>query len=326
MNKRERLERAIAGEPVDRVPVALWRHWPGDDQRAADFAASTIWFQRHYDWDFVKVTPASSFCLVDYGVQDEWAGDPEGTRRYTRRVIKRSLDWTELKVLDPKKGGLGRQIQVLNLLKEALGDEVPYIQTIFSPLAQAKNLAGPDQLLRHMRRRPDRLHTALNTITESTMRFLDAMRRTGISGIFYAVQHADYGIMSEAEYNEFGRPYDLRILELAGRWWFNVLHIHGDAPMFRLLADYPVQVINWHTHGEGPDLAEGQAYFNGAVCGGLQRRDVLLLGTPHEILAQAHEAIAQTYGRRFILSADCVIPVTTPISNIRAAREAVEKG
>ncbi len=35
MNKRERLEAAIAGQSVDRVPVALWRHFPGDDQDPA---------------------------------------------------------------------------------------------------------------------------------------------------------------------------------------------------------------------------------------------------------------------------------------------------
>ena len=40
MNKRERLEATVAGEPVDRVAVALWRHWPGDDQRAEDLARS----------------------------------------------------------------------------------------------------------------------------------------------------------------------------------------------------------------------------------------------------------------------------------------------
>ena len=38
MNKRERLEAAIAGQSVDRVPVALWRHFPGDDQDPSDLA------------------------------------------------------------------------------------------------------------------------------------------------------------------------------------------------------------------------------------------------------------------------------------------------
>ncbi len=32
MSKRERLEAAIRGERPDRTPVALWRHFPGDDQ------------------------------------------------------------------------------------------------------------------------------------------------------------------------------------------------------------------------------------------------------------------------------------------------------
>ncbi|MBC7814374.1 MAG: uroporphyrinogen decarboxylase, partial [Burkholderiales bacterium] len=77
MNKRERLENTFAGEPTDRVPVALWRHFPGDDQRAADLARSVVEFQQAYDWDFVKVTPASSYCTVDYGLQDEWQGANE---------------------------------------------------------------------------------------------------------------------------------------------------------------------------------------------------------------------------------------------------------
>jgi uroporphyrinogen decarboxylase len=56
MTKRERLEATVAGEPVDQVAVALWRHWPGDDQRAEDMARSTLDFQRLFDFDFIKVT------------------------------------------------------------------------------------------------------------------------------------------------------------------------------------------------------------------------------------------------------------------------------
>jgi len=38
MNKRERLLAASRRQAVDRIPIALWRHFPGDDQRAADLA------------------------------------------------------------------------------------------------------------------------------------------------------------------------------------------------------------------------------------------------------------------------------------------------
>lgn len=325
LTKRERLEKAIQGEEVDRVPVALWRHWPGDDQRAADLAEATVVFQRQWDFDFCKVTPASSFCIADYGVQDRWVGHLEGTREYVRRAVERSLDWTELRVLEPGRGALGRQLEVLRLLKDAFGVEVPFIQTIFSPLAQAKNIAGPDLLIDHMRTAPDRLKTGLNTITESTLRFIDAVRKSGVSGIFYAIQHASYVVMSEEEYKEFGRPYDLRILEaLPETWWLNMIHLHGKAPMFDLVADYPVQALNWHDREAGPTLAEGKLKFKGAVSGGIGRWDAMHNGTPVEVRAQARQAIEQTNGRRFILSTGCVIMTTTPTSNIRAAREVIE--
>lgn len=325
MNKRERLERTIAGEPTDRIPVALWRHFPGDDQRAADLARSTIDFQRAYDWDFIKVTPASSFCLTDFGVQDEWQGSLEGTRVYTKRVIQRSLDWTSLRTLDPARGGLGRQIDCLRLIGEAFGEETPIIQTIFSPLAQAKNLAGRETLLRHIRTAPDRVHSGLAILTETTLRFIDALRRLPIAGIFYAIQHASYDVLSEDEYRQFGLPYDRKILDtLPSRWWFNMVHLHGDAPMFKFAPEYKVQAINWHDRKCEPDLAMGKTLFEGAVCGGLGQWEHLHQGTPTTIREAARDAIQQTNGRRFILSTGCVSLITSPLSNLRAVREAVE--
>lgn len=324
MGKRERLERTIAGDSADRVPVALWRHWPGDDQRPADLVESTVQFQRQYDWDFVKFTPASSFQVADYGVQDRWVGSLEGTREYTKRAVSRSLDWTELRVLDPTKGALARQLEAVRLLREALGDEVPILQTIFSPLAQAKNIAGGQNLIKHMRLSPDRLKTGLNTITESTVRFVDALRKSGISGIFYAVQHASYSIMTPEEYRVFGRAYDMQILGVPNKdWWFNMLHLHGDTPMFDMFADYPVQALNWHDRETEPDLAAGKLKFGGAVCGGLGRMDPVHNGTPGEVRTQARNAIEQTGGRRLILSTGCVVMVTSPASNLRAVRDVV---
>jgi uroporphyrinogen decarboxylase len=326
LSKRARLEKTIAGEAVDRVPVALWRHWPGDDQRAADLAESTLEFQRRYDFDFVKITPASSFCLTDYGVQDRWVGSLEGTREYTKRLIERSLDWTRMRVLDPTRGALGRQLECVRLIVDGLQGETPAIQTIFSPLAQAKNLAGQERLLNHMRTAPDRVHTALNTLTDTTLRFMDELARTGLDGIFYAIQHASYNVLSEEEDRTFGRPYDLRILEaLSDKWWFNVLHLHGDAPMFDLVSDYPVQALNWHDRETQPDLATGKTKFAGAVCGGLSRWEPMHNGTPAQVREQARQAIEQTGGNRFILATGCVTMITSPLSNIRAARAIVDQ-
>ncbi len=321
MTKRERLEATIRGEPTDRPPVALWRHFPGDDQDPVELAASTLAFQRQYDFDFIKVTPASSFCVRDRGVEDRWVGNEEGTREYTHQPICKAEDWYALKQLDPEQGALGAQLRCLEQIHEAVGDKVPFIQTVFNPLSQAKNLAGRQNLPAHLRENPKAVRDGLETITTTTLRFIEAARRRGIAGIFLAVQHASYELLSEQEYKEFGVPLDRRLLEAADGLWLNVLHLHGNRVMFHLVAGYPVQVVNWHDRETPPTLREGQARVRGAVLGGLRQWETMLRGTPDDVRREAEDAMEQTGERRFILGTGCVTPITAPWANLRAARE-----
>lgn len=323
LTRRQRLLATFAGQEVDRPAVALWRHFPGDDQRPDDLAWATLSWQAQWDWDFIKVSPASSFCLVDWGVEDRWMGGDEGNREYTRRAIHRPEDWARLPALDPQSGRLGAQLRCLGLIREGVGDTVPFIQTIFSPLAQAKNLAGAERLLVHMRQAPELVHAGLEAITQGTIRFIEACKPTGIAGIYYAVQMANYTLLNEAEYRAFGEPYDRRILAAAAECWFNLLHLHGPQAMFDLVAGYPVQAFNWHDREAGPSLGDGATRFGGAVCGGLEHWDDLLRGDPDQVRARVADAIAQTSGRRLIVASGCVAPVNAPFSNLRAVREAV---
>ena len=323
LSHRARLEATLARGSVDRPPVALWRHFPVDDQTPGSLASAAVAFQRDYDFDLVKVTPASSFCIKDWGSQDEWHGAPEGTRDYTHRVIQRPEDWTRLKPLNPRQGFLAAQLECLRLIVGEVGSEVPVIQTIFNPLSQAKNLIGREALLVHLRRYPDAVHAGLQTIAESTQRFTEVALETGISGIFYAVQHAQFGLLSRQEYHEFGRTYDMQILEPARLMWLNMLHLHGEDVMFDEFLDYPMAAINWHDRETPPALSEAQSRFSGAVCGGLRRWETMVLGTPELVRAEALDAIQAAGGSRFILGTGCVLPTTAPRGNILAARQSV---
>jgi uroporphyrinogen decarboxylase len=322
---RQRVENCLNGGDLDRVPVALWRHFPVDDQSPGGLAAATVQFQRTFDFDFVKVTPASSFCLKDWGVDDEWRGSTEGTRDYVVRVIHAPDDWTELPVLNPRQGHLAAQLESLRLISEELGADVPVIQTIFNPLTQAKNLIGKDKLFVHLRQYPEALHEGLKIITESTRRFVEAIKELGIAGIFYAVQHAQYGLLSEAEYSTFGQRYDLQVLDSANEFWLNVLHLHGENIMFDQFVNYPVMVVNWHDQDTEPTLSEGLERFPGIVCGGLKREQTMVLGTQDAVTAEARDAQRVTNGERFILGTGCVVPITAPYGNILAARRSVER-
>ncbi len=320
------MQACLNGETPDRPPVALWRHFPVDDQNADTLADAHLYFQSTFDFDFLKVTPASGYFLYDWGLEDTWQGHPHGTREYTRRVIQKPKDWTALQPLDPHKGHLGVQLSALSKITETLGPDTPVIHTIFNPLSQAKKMVGDDTLMFHLREYPDEFHKGLEIITESSKDFVDAVvHETGVAGIFFAVQHAQASLLTQNEYLEFGRSYDLPLLQAGSDGWLNVLHLHGDDIYFDLFTDYPVQVINWHDLETKPDLATGLKKFPGAVCGGMRQEETVNLGTSQQIEQEAKNAMEATEGRRFILGTGCVAPVTTPYGNLVAARNVVEK-
>lgn len=319
----ERIQAAIRNEIIDRPPVALWRHFPVDDQSPELLAEAHLHYQQEYDFDLLKVTPASSFCLRDWGVEDEWVGDTEGTRRYTQRIIHEPRDWESLRVLDPTAPHLAGQLECLRFIRAKLSLDTVLLQTIFSPLAQAKNLAGNDLLLEHLRHHPGSVMKGLKTIAESTRRFIDAARATGIDGIFYAIQHAQRQYLSFEEYKVFGLIFDRETIEPAQDLWCNMLHLHGQEVHFELATELPFEIVNWHDRESYPSLTEAQSLFKGVMCGGM-RQDTLVYRDRSEVRKEAADAIQQTGGKRFLLGTGCVVPVIASHGNILAARKSVE--
>ncbi len=319
----ERMQACVNGEMLDRPPVSLWRHFPVDDQVPENLARATVHFQNSYDFDLVKVSPSSSFCLKDWGVTDAWAGDSEGTRQYTSRVITEPQHWETLPVLDPSSHFLSAQLDCLQMIRREIGAQVPIIQTIFSPLAQAKNLAGGRTLLVHLRKYPQAVLKGLETISRTTQRFIESASQVGIDGIFYAVQHAQASLLSEDEYVTFGLPFDLKCIQPAQNLWCNVLHVHGQDIYFSLIQSLNSPILNWHDRDTPPSLADAQKEFSGVVCGGIAR-ETLVYKNRNEVLLEARDAIAQTKGEKLILSTGCVVPIIAPYGNILAARRSVE--
>jgi uroporphyrinogen decarboxylase len=323
MRKRERLEATFAGAPVDRPPVALWRHWPVDDQYGEELARASLVFQHTFDFDFIKVTPSSNFSVDGYGATSKWEGNQEGTRAKGPAIIQSPDDWLKLKPLEPSQGLLAEVLKTNHIIGQSVKEDTPFLQTVFNPLSQAKNLAR-DRLIFDLRQYPDAVKAGLATLTESILRFIEALKETGCAGIFLAVQHASYNLLSEAEYREFGAPLDRQILEATAGMWFNLIHLHGTNVMFDLVGSYPGQAINWHDVETPPSLAKAKGRTKMALCGGLRQWETMLRGTPADVQHEANAAIEATGGTGFILGTGCVTPITAPTANILAARKAVE--
>ncbi|NTU81416.1 MAG: uroporphyrinogen decarboxylase, partial [Chloroflexales bacterium] len=288
LSKRELLLAAIAGEPTPRVPIALWRHWPVEDHSAEDLARATLDFQARFDFDFIKLTPSQVFVAEDAGLRGVYDGNPEGDLVKGPRPITTLEQWEALPPSDLAAGALARQLRCIALTVAGAGD-TPVIQTIFNPLTVAACLAG-EQAKIWRRRHPEVFRRGFDTVIGTWRAFVAAALAAGAAGVFCSTADATYLSMDEDEYRRWGRPSDLALLEAASPGWLNVLHVHGDELMFSLVADYPVQVVNWDDRRAGPSLREARPQVRGAVAGGLAQWDELLQGSAEAVRAQVADA------------------------------------
>jgi uroporphyrinogen decarboxylase len=204
-----------------------------------------------------------------------------------------------------------------------IGADTPILQTVFSPLSQAKHLAGEATLEAHLRDHPDAVQSGLGVITESTRRFIEAVAGLGVDGIFYAVQHAQKSVMAEDEFVRWSRESDMLLLHAAGTFWCNMLHVHGEQIYFESFRDYPAQIINWHDRETDPTLSEAGSVWPRAMCGGLSRTS-LVFGTAEGLSREASDSLATSARNRLVLSTGCVVPIIAPHGNLLAARKAPE--
>jgi uroporphyrinogen decarboxylase len=102
ITKRERVNAALAGGPVDRTPISLWRHFPDIDLDPTALAEALVAFHRRYDLDFIKVMPNGVYCVEDWGCETAYQGGSIGAWTCVRHAVRRIEDWGSLR---PLKGG-----------------------------------------------------------------------------------------------------------------------------------------------------------------------------------------------------------------------------
>ena len=144
MNKRERVDAALRGQPVDRVPISFWGHDYLREWSAEGLASAMLENYRRYDWDYMKVNPRASYHVEDWGAELKPSGDPNKGPLWIRPAVTTTSDWRKLRPLEPDRGVLGEQLEALRLIRDGLAGEAYFIQTIFSPLSIAKYLVGND--------------------------------------------------------------------------------------------------------------------------------------------------------------------------------------
>jgi uroporphyrinogen decarboxylase len=325
MSRRERILAAINREPVDRVPYAVWRHFPAVDRSPAGLAQATLRFHERYGSDFVKITPRGGYAVEAWGCVEGDTLREDGHRPCTSCAVRGADDWKKIRPLDPGAApGYTEHIETIVRMgfDRRIGD-APVLPTLFSPLSLARKLSG-DRLQDHLREHPDRVRGALEAITETLIKYAALALAEGVSGIFYSIQAASLSVNAEEDYRRFGEPYDRQVLEsVRGKSLLTIVHCHGDRLMFERLAALPGNAWNWDDRATPPSLAEAKAKTVGAVIGGLDQWKTLRDGTPEQAAAEARDAVAQTGGIGLIVGPGCVLPTNTPDANVAAVVQAL---
>lgn len=325
LTRRERLRAAVRREPVDRVPYAVWRHFPSVDRSPAGLAQATLRFHDHYGSDFLKITPRAGCAVEAWGCVEDTEVLEGGNRACARCAVGDASDWRSIRALDPAAAaGWVEQLETIVRMgfDRRIGD-APVLPTLFSPLSLARKLCG-GRLTPYLREHPTAVGDALEAITETVVRFADLALTEGVAGIFYAIQVASRSVCTEEDYARFGEPHDRRVLEsVRGRSTLTIVHAHGDELMLDRLAALPADAWSWDDRSTGPSLEDGLASVPGAVVGGLDQRRTLRDGTPEAAADEARDAVARTGGTGVIVAPGCVLTMETPDATVAAVVRAL---
>jgi uroporphyrinogen decarboxylase len=312
---------------VDRPPVSFWGHYYHRESTAADLVQATLEFQREYGWDWVKLNPRKHYHVEPWGVTYRYSGVADEKPRLESWPVHGGSDWSAITEQAPHQGAFGEQLEAVRLLRRALPPEIPFVQTVFTPLAVLGEMVEePGELKLHLRTHPAEVRAALEAVTATFEKYVPQVLAAGADGIYLAtVDWASRDLLEPEEYRAWARPGDLRVLAAAAGAPFNVMHVCKRRNLLFEVGDYPVSAFSWDaTDPLNPSLADALPRLRAAVMGGISFDDSLRRADPDRFVGEYRRACDQTGGRRWLVAPGCSIPPATSAANLRAVRAAVE--
>lgn len=312
MTKLQRFTAALNGDDVDRLPVSMWLHFATEHLSSEETARAHIRYFNTYDWDYLK-------SMNDYRYPM-----PNGDMVTNADEL---LAFAPLPMTEP---AFAKQLASLRIVRESLGADVPIVETLFNPLqtlVRGSGLSAQQLALAH----PSAGHAALEAITQTLIDYVNALRGIGVTGLFYSINGAvnpESGGLTDAQFNEFVRPYDLRILR-AAEGMARIAHVHGFDLLFERTLDYPVEAYSWSHHNTAPSLAQARKLTSAALVGGINEVAIAKQSVA-DISADIEAAVREAGTRKLLIGPGCTVPPDTPyrlqMAAGRAARGAALGG
>lgn len=279
LSHKERIDRAIKGADVDRPPFSFWHHFGLEKQGPEKHAAAIIDFHKRFRTDLVKV-------MSDFPYPK-----PDG-------------DLASLKLND---NPFPQQLRALELIRDGVGKDAYFVETIFNPYKVAENLTTPQDVVEMQTAKPEVFLDVLELIAKSEAAHAKRAIAAGAFGIFLAIANADSDVMSEPAYEKFSEPFDKMVLQAVSGAPLNLLHLHGDhVYLDRFTGKWPAIGINYSAHGTKVPINKMRQRYSGVLMGGIDEKNYRSL--TEERLRDQWLAAQRDAGKKFILAPGCSVP------------------
>ena len=305
MTRMQRFHAAVAGEPVDRVPCTGWVHFITEELGGTEHALRHTRWVRDHDWDICKI------------VNDFHYPFPEGAERL--RGVDDMLRFAPASLDEP---AFAEELKAIRLLRAEFGPDMPIILTVFEPLRQIVRRAGMPSL-QLILDNPQPALRMLDTVAETTARYMGAIRDAGCDGIFLACTGGlrppvRFGL-SDEHYARFVKPYERAMLEAAAGM-VRIVHAHGAPIDVDRVIDLPCEVLSLSDRLPGnPSLAQLRRKTDRCLMGGIDESRIHDM-SQQELEEQIADAIRQLDGHKMILSPGCTLPAWTPAHQLHLIR------
>jgi uroporphyrinogen-III decarboxylase len=296
LTHKERVDRALRGQDLDRPPFTFYLHYkrPTAQLEAQDH----LDFHRRYNTDIVKV-------MNDFDYPQSKTGK-----------------WYELKPLDSP---YPQQLETLRIIRDSLNGDAYFIDTLYGPYmtamilfqsqpayaklgnSHAETLKIVNDLHDFQRQHTDQWHTALEAITQSTINHIHRSNEIGSSGALVSIfnSHTDYGPV--ADYNRFSRPYDKRVIDALADTKLSVLHLHYlDRPYLDQFRDFNVPVLQYSVKESSIPIADARRIYTQTIAGGIDEIDFKKLTVDQ--MRQQWKSARAAAGAKYIAAPGCSIP------------------
>jgi uroporphyrinogen decarboxylase len=310
LTHKQRVDRALRGEDVDRPPFSLWHHYtrPTAQLEAQDH----LEFHHRYDTDFVKV-------MNDFD--------------YPRSTTGK---WYELQ---PLKTPYPQQLRTLELIRDGLEGDAYFIDTLYGPYMTAMLLlaAEPEfaakkgsedrtdvinRIHSFQKENPSAWEGAMEAITQSTINHIRSSQEIGCSGTLVSIFNATSKFGSVSDYERYSRPYDKRVLAALADTKLTLLHLHTlERPYLDQFQDFDAPVINYSVKTSGIPVADVRKAYSQAIAGGVDEVDFDHL-TTEEIRKQWMLAREQA-GSKYIITPGCSVPDASTSAELARMSSAV---